>query len=118
MASTKDTEKVVEEHVAETVAPPVEPTTTKAVKPKGKQTVITFAIISGVVLFFVGLGLGYAWGHGTTSSRSNVPGSGKFTPPESGGGRRTSPNSGTDNTTNGDGESDDSSDSTSNTQTN
>lgn len=73
-------------------------------KEKSKQTVITLAIVGGVVLFFIGLGMGYLLGHSTANNRGNFPGNGTFTPPENGGGRRFYPNSstnnGTDNNTN------------------
>lgn len=49
----------------------------------GRQNIITIAIVSGVILFFGGLGLGYLWGHNTSSrfdDRPNNMMNGNFTP--------------------------------------
>lgn len=73
----------------------------KPPKVKNKQMIITLAIVSGVVLFFLGLGLGYLLGHSTAStSRNSLPTNRNFTPPSDGGGRRFNPSSGTDDSTN------------------
>lgn len=75
--------------------------------PKKKdQTVITIAILSGVVLFFVGIGLGYLLGHTTVGNDNDFRG-GAMQFPGDGGGRRFYPNSGTnDSTDNNSGSSD------------
>lgn len=107
MAATKDSTESVKKTkpVVTEEMPAVQPVavTEPAVKPAAKkplstQTVITIAIISGVVVFFLGLGLGYMLGHAGTSSRT-MPGNGTMQPPPNGGGRRSMPNSGTDDTT-------------------
>lgn len=91
-------EKVVVSEAGEAQPKTSAPGAVKPPKAKNKQTVITLAIVSGVVLFFLGLGLGYMLGHAGTSSRT-MPGNGTMQPPPNGGGRRSMPNSGTDDTT-------------------
>jgi len=66
--------------------------------PKSQQTMLTLAIISAAVLFFVGLGLGYVVGH--TSASRRLPMNGLQFPGDNDGGRRFYPNSGTRNSTN------------------
>lgn len=107
MALTQDTTKAekASKSAAEKAVIAAEPVVlaeAKATKPvnkaKASQTIITIAIISGVVLFFLGLGLGYMLGRAGTSSRTN-PGNGTMQPPSDGGGRRSMPYPDTDNTT-------------------
>lgn len=94
----------------------VQPTAADQKVTKKKQAFYTIAIVSGVILFFVGFGLGYLLGHNTASSSRSFPDSGTMQPPSDGGGRRFTPSSGTDNNT--DDNSSSSSSSTPQTQTN
>lgn len=91
-------EKVVVSEEVQAQPEAITPVADKPPKAKNKQTVITLAIVSGVVLFFLGLGLGYMLGHAGTSSRI-IPGNGTMQPPSDGGGRRFTPNSNTNNST-------------------
>lgn len=79
---------------------PVGPVVAEKAVTKKNQTVITIAIVSGIVLFFVGFGLGYALGHTTTGFDSDFRG-GNLQSPGDGNGRQFYPNSGTNNSTNG-----------------
>lgn len=121
--ATKDTDetkkKVGEAAVAE-VKQVEQPKDTQGAVDKNKttnknQTIITIAIISSVVLFFIGLGLGYVLGHTTADTDRSFEG-GTLQRPGDGGGRRFYPNSGTNNST--DNSSDSSSSTTPQTQTN
>jgi hypothetical protein len=81
---------------------------------KSNQTALTIAIVSAVVLFFMGLGLGYVLGH-ATSEQTRFPGS-RLQFPGDGDGRRLYPNSRSNTDTNtGTGSS---SNTNTNTQTN
>lgn len=68
--ATKQLEKPTER----TIEPTVEvsqPTQEKMQKGLGTQSTITLVIIGGVVLFFVGVGLGYAFGYNQGDSANN-----------------------------------------------
>lgn len=89
-----------EPQVAQTI---VQPAVVGQSKAKKNQNVITIAIISGVVLFFVGLGLGYLLGHSTLDGDRDFRGGNLQLPGNGDGDRRFYPNSGTDDSTNNSG---------------
>lgn len=73
----------------------IAPVLVQTEKPKNSQSTLTIAIISAVVLFFVGIGLGYVLGHTVAlHDRDDVRG-GSLRLPRDGGGRRFYPNSNT-----------------------
>lgn len=66
---------------------------------KSNQTALTIAIVSAVVLFFMGLGLGYVLGQATGEQTRRFPGS-RLQFPGDGDGRRLYPNSRSNTDTN------------------
>ncbi len=75
----------------------VQPAVVEQSKAKKNQNAITIAIISGVVLFFAGLGLGYLLGHSALDGDRDFRGGNLQLPGNGDGDRRFYPNSRTDN---------------------
>lgn len=71
MATTKKT-TIIESDEPVTETQPVQVVSQSS--GMSKQGIITIAIVSGVVLFFFGMGLGYLCGHNLRDSRYNMMG--------------------------------------------